>query len=139
MAEELSLIRNLYHKKIIIQEEIDKLTRLKYNIESQINQAIKPEQVHSEKQCSIAPSKFIKPAKISDELASFLEIKKGTEMSRIEVTRDINKYIRANKLQNSENKHKINHDNTLSTLFKLNDSDELTYYNIQKYIGRHFI
>jgi chromatin remodeling complex protein RSC6 len=134
MSEDLSLIRNF------IQEEIDKLTRLKHDIESQINESIKSVQtVQSENKYSRVPSKFIKPANISDELALFIGIKKGTLISRIEVTRSINKYIRTNNLVNSVNKHKINPDNKLSTLFKLNDGDELTYYKIQKYIGLHFI
>ena len=45
------------------------------------------------------PSGFVKPAVISDELAGFLGKSKGTEMARTEVTREINSYIRANKLQ----------------------------------------
>ena len=101
------------------------------------NESIKS--VQPENKYSRAPSKFIKPAKISDELALFIGIKKGTLISRIEVTREINKYIRTNNLENGVCKHKINPDNKLSTLFKLNDNDELTYYNIQKYIGLHFI
>ena len=46
-----------------------------------------------------APSGFVKPTKISDELASFLGKDKGSEMARTDVTREINTYIRAHKLQ----------------------------------------
>jgi hypothetical protein len=41
-----------------------------------------------------SPSGFVKPTRISDELASFLEKPSGTEMARTDVTRDINKYAR---------------------------------------------
>ena len=41
------------------------------------------------------PSGFVKPTKISDELAKFLEKPVGTEMARTDVTREINKYIRS--------------------------------------------
>tara|TARA_Y100000817_G_scaffold308076_1_gene295299 strand:+ start:441 stop:1076 length:636 start_codon:yes stop_codon:yes gene_type:complete len=85
-----------------------------------------------------APSGFVKPTKISDELASFLEKPSGTEMARTEVTREINAYIRAHNLQDKVNGRKINADQKLSTLLSLTDSDELTYFNLQKYMSRHF-
>ena len=85
-----------------------------------------------------APSGFVKPTKISDELASFLGKEKGTEMARTEVTRDINKYIRTHNLQDKDNGRKINPDTKLSALLKLKKNDELTYFNLQRYMSPHF-
>ncbi len=85
-----------------------------------------------------APSGFVKPTKISDELASFLGKEKGTEMARTDVTREINTYIRAHKLQDKENGRKINPDTKLAALLKLKKTDELTYFNLQKYMSPHF-
>jgi chromatin remodeling complex protein RSC6 len=85
-----------------------------------------------------APSGFVKPTKISDELASFLGKTTGTEMARTDVTREINAYIREHKLQDSSNGRKINPDMKLATLLKLNTTDELTYFNLQKYMSPHF-
>jgi len=85
-----------------------------------------------------APSGFVKPTKISDELADFLEKPVGTEMARTDVTREINKYIRSHDLQDKINGRKINPDSKLQTLLKLNNTDELTYFNLQKYMSPHF-
>jgi len=85
-----------------------------------------------------APSGFVKPTKISVELATFLGKAKGTEMARTEVTREINAYIREHKLQDKNNGRVINADKKLSSLLKLKSSDELTYFNLQKYMSPHF-
>jgi upstream activation factor subunit UAF30 len=85
-----------------------------------------------------APSGFVKPTRISDELAKFLDKPAGSEMARTEVTRDINTYIRKNQLQDKENGRKINPDAKLAALLKLKKSDELTYFNLQKYMSPHF-
>lgn len=85
-----------------------------------------------------SPSGFVKPTLISDELATFLKKPSGTEMARTEVTREINSYIRANDLQDKENGRKINPDASLSTLLKIGKGDELTYFNLQRYMSPHF-
>ena len=86
-----------------------------------------------------APSGFVKPTLISDELASFLGKDKGSLLARTAVSKEINNYIRANKLQDSENGRKINADSKLAKLLKLAKTDELTYFNLQKFMKHHFI
>jgi chromatin remodeling complex protein RSC6 len=85
-----------------------------------------------------APSGFVKPTLISNELASFLNKPVGTEMARTEVTREINSYIREHKLQDKDNGRKIIADKKLTGLLKLKKGDELTYFNLQKYMSPHF-
>jgi upstream activation factor subunit UAF30 len=85
-----------------------------------------------------APSGFVKPTRISDDLASFLGKEKGTEMARTAVTHDINTYIRDNNLQNPSNGRIINPDQKLSSLLKLSGAEELTYFNLQRYMSPHF-
>lgn len=85
-----------------------------------------------------SPSGFIKPTLVSDELATFLGKPQGAEMARTEVTREINKYIRANNLQDKDNGRRIIPDAALAKLLKLNKTDELTYFNLQRFMSPHF-
>ena len=85
-----------------------------------------------------SPSGFVKPTLISDELASFLGKTTGTQMARTEVTREINAYIREHKLQDKTNGRRINADTKLSSLLKLTSGEELTYFNLQRYMSPHF-
>lgn len=84
------------------------------------------------------PSGFIKPTRISDELAHFLGKDVGTEMARTEVSKEINAYIQAHKLQDKSNGRIIHADTKLSKLLKLQKNDELTYFNLQRYMKHHF-
>ena len=85
-----------------------------------------------------APSGFVKPTRISTELATFLGKKEDELLARTEVTREINKYIRENNLQDPANGRHIIPDKKLRTLLKLKKEDELTYFNLQKYMSHHF-
>jgi len=85
-----------------------------------------------------SPSGFVKPTLISDELAKFLSKPSGTEMARTEVTREINTYIRAHNLQDKTNGRKINPDGALAGLLKIGNGEELTYFNLQRYMSPHF-
>jgi chromatin remodeling complex protein RSC6 len=84
------------------------------------------------------PSGFVKPTKISDELAKFLDKPIGTEMARTEVTREINNYINEHSLKCKDNGRIINPDAKLRSLLKLGVGDELTYFNLQTYMAPHF-
>ena len=85
-----------------------------------------------------APSGFVKPTLISKELAEFLGRPVGTELARTEVTREINAYIRTHSLQDKENGRKINPDTKLKSLLQVKKGEELTYFNLQQYMSRHF-
>ena len=90
------------------------------------------------KSANRAPSGFVKPTLISDNLAEFLNKPKGSLIARTEVTREINTYIRANKLQDPTNGRKINPDAKLKKLLTLKPTDELTYFNLQRFMSQHF-
>lgn len=86
-----------------------------------------------------APSGFVKPTLISDELAAFLGKDKGTELARTAVSKEIHAYIRSAKLQDPTNGRKINPDTKLAKLLKLGKNDALTYFNLQRYMKHHFV
>jgi chromatin remodeling complex protein RSC6 len=85
-----------------------------------------------------APSGFVRPTPISKELAIFLNLPIGTEIARTEVTKEINNYIKQNDLKNKTNGRNIIPDEKLKVLLKLEDTDELTFFNLQRYIKHHF-
>ncbi len=85
-----------------------------------------------------APSGFAKPTLISDELCTFLGKPSGTEMARTEVTKSITAYIKEHSLQHADNKRRIMPDSALASLLNVDDSVELTYFNLQKYMKVHF-
>ena len=85
-----------------------------------------------------APSGFVKPTRISDELAGFLGVDKGVEMARTDVTKEITAYIRAHNLQDKDNGRQINPDAKLKGLLQIGGDDVLTYFNLQKYMSPHF-
>ena len=87
---------------------------------------------------SRAPSGFVKPTKISDELATFLKKEKGSMMARTDVTKEMTAYIREHSLQDKTNGRKILPDSKLKKLLKVTDADELTYFNLQKFMSPHF-
>ena len=106
--------------------------------ERELKNALKASKKQKRKNGNRAPSGFVKPTKISKELANFLNKPHGTEMARTEVTREINTYIRAHKLQDPSNGRVIRADNKLRKLLKLGKGDELTYFNLQRYMSPHF-
>jgi len=84
------------------------------------------------------PTGFQKPGPVSPELATFLSLTKDELISRTDVTRRINAYCKANSLQNPEDKRKILQDAPLRTLLKMSKTDELTFFNLQKYMKVHY-
>lgn len=86
-----------------------------------------------------SPGGFTKPAPLSSQMCSFLEVTDGTELPRTEVTRRVNAYVKTNDLQNPENKKQILADGKLKSLLYLKDDDELTYFNLQRFMKVHFL
>ena len=85
-----------------------------------------------------APSGFAKPTNLSPELCKFLDVSEDTKLARTQVTKHITAYIKEHNLQNQENKKIILPDDKLKGLLNSGD-DEVTYFNLQKFMKVHFI
>lgn len=85
------------------------------------------------------PSGFAKPTRISDELAKFLGKPVGTELARTGVSKEINAYIRTHNLQDKTNGRLIHPDSKLASLLNIKNGEELTYFNLQRYMKHHFV
>lgn len=89
-----------------------------------------------------APKKlsgFAKPMPMSPALCEFLGVEKDAKMSRTDVTKELNAYIKKEQLQNSENKREISLDNKLKTILDVPTDVTLTFFNLQKYMSPHFM
>jgi len=91
-----------------------------------------------------APSGFVKPTKISNDLAAFLGKEPGTLMARTDVTKQITAYIRANDLQDKTNGRLILADEKLKKLLNYDEKtvtdpkQQLSYFNLQRFLSGHF-
>lgn len=81
------------------------------------------------------PSGFLSPTLISDELADFLAIPHGSVISRVEATRQITTYIKANNLGTGSNIHA---DVKLANLLHVDKTQPFTYFLLQKLMTRHY-
>jgi len=84
------------------------------------------------------PSGFTAPTKISDELAKFLGKEPGTEMARTAVSKEIHNYIKSNNLSRQDNGRFITPDDKLCKILNCKKTDEISYFNLQTYLKRHF-
>ena len=84
------------------------------------------------------PSGFAKPSHITKELCLFMKLPENTEVARTEVTQYVIKYIRDHNLQHTDNRKIIMPDEALKQLLDIKEGDEVTYFNIQKYMNKHF-
>jgi hypothetical protein len=82
------------------------------------------------------PSNFEKPVPITDELSAFLGGGKNNQMSRKDVNSAIHKYIKDKGLGKGQ---VVTPDAALRKLLGVAESDNLTIFNIQTYMKRHYI
>ena len=83
-------------------------------------------------------SGFQKPLVVSPELHKFLSLPDTELIARTEVTKAINAYCKKHGLQKEEDKRTINPDKVLTKLLRIGKGEELTFFNLQKYLKPHY-
>ena len=111
---------------------------LEKNVKKQMK-GLKKEVVKSKNKGNRKPSGFAKPCKVTKELCDFMNKTDGTEIARTDITRALVLYIKSNNLENKANSQIIIPDIKLKELLGVEDGHELTYFNIQKFMNKHFI
>lgn len=127
---------------VVVKTQINDIRQTLKQLEKQLEKKVKKlekEVVKNNVKKIRTPSGFCKPTKISKELCEFIGKNEGTEMSRVEVTRALNQYIRVHKLQDIRKCRVIVPDEKLKILLRIKHGEELTYFNLQRYLSIHFI
>ena len=120
----VSELKRLEKRVAKLQKEADKRRR----------KSKKP--VEGEEVVPRKPSIFEVPTGLSSELCSFLGLSNGSKESRSNVTKAITTYV---KEHNLKNKHNITPDAKLKSLLGVKDGEVLTYFNLQRYLNRHYL
>ena len=84
---------------------------------------------------------FLKPVKISAEMAKFTGLDPNGLHSRVDVTKFLCSYIKQHNLQNPEDKRQIKADHALAKLLAYDaktSEKPLTYYHLQFLLKNHF-
>jgi chromatin remodeling complex protein RSC6 len=132
------IITGINNFKTQISSLQQNLKNLEKNVKKQMN-GLKKIVTKNNNKGNRAPSGFATPRKVTNELCNFMNKSNGTEIARTEVTKALIAYIKENKLENEQNSQFIYPDEKLKFLLDIKDGDELTYFNIQKYMNKHFI
>lgn len=132
------LVVQLNQMKIQMTGMQQTIKQLEKNVKKQMK-GLKKDITKNKSKGNRNPSGFAKPSKVSKELCAFMNKTEGTEIARTEVTRALVAYIKQNKLENTTNSKIIFPDDKLKGLLGLDGSQELTYFNIQKYMNKHFV
>tara|TARA_Y100000590_G_C15596808_1_gene968373 strand:+ start:855 stop:1214 length:360 start_codon:yes stop_codon:yes gene_type:complete len=114
------------------------LKTLEKSVKKQIKQLEKEAKKNKNKGNRKA-SGFAVPTPISADLCEFMKKPTGSKMARTEVTKYIIQYIKDNNLPDETNKKIINPDNALKSLLDIKPEDKITYFNLQKFMNKHFV
>jgi chromatin remodeling complex protein RSC6 len=132
------IVDSLSHFRIQVNTIQQQIRQLEKNVKKEMK-GLKKVAEKSKNKGNKKPSGFANPTKVTKELCEFMNKQEGTQIARTEVTRALISYIKSNNLQNKSNKKIILPDQKLKFLLGINEEQELTYFNLQKYMNKHFI
>lgn len=127
----MTTIRNLKSRLQKLEKQVHRDTKA-LNKKALGKRARKPRDPNAPK------SGFAKEGPVSDEMRKFLGMKKDELISRTDVTKRIHEYCKSKNLQNPADKRQIKPDASLRKLLKMNKDDDLTFFNLQKFMKVHF-
>jgi len=144
-----ALCRDCHFIKTQIVKNRIKIKKRKKNTQQEYNnndnkeiEIVNEDVICAEEKANRPPIGFAKPVSVSDELCDFLDKPHGHKIARTEVTKFLSAYIKKHNLQDNKNKRNIIPDDKFKSLLsydpKYNSSEQLTYFNIQKYMKHHF-
>lgn len=131
----------------LFKMQINSLKQHVKNVEKSVKKEfknLKKNKLKNKSKVKRAPSGFAKPTKVTKELCDFLEKPEGSEIARTEVTKMLVNYIKINNLLENKDfnnkNNKIVPDEKLKNLLGIQDDEleNLNYFNIQKYMNKHF-
>jgi chromatin remodeling complex protein RSC6 len=140
-----SMISELHDKIQLISNESKALQVLFKKLSKEVSKIEKSNKIvggkkkNASTKSTRAPSGFAKPTNLTEELCVFLNVPTDTMLARTDVTRMINGYIKKNNLQNPEARKNILPDENLTKLLRLQPEDQLSYFNLQKYMKHLFV
>lgn len=134
----VTLLNSLGQIKTFILSVTSQVKLLEKNVKKEIKQnrkEISKRQVKGTRK----PSGFAAASPISKDLCAFMGKEVGTSIARTEVTKFICSYIKEHSLTDDTNNKVIKPDNKLRSLLGTSEETVVTYFNIQRFMNRHFI
>lgn len=134
----ISILSTLSQFKIQITALSNQLKSLEKTVKKEIKQH-KKEATKKMSRGNRKPSGFAAASPISDDLCDFMGKDHGTQVARTEVTKFICTYIKEHSLTTNDNNRVIKPDEKLHSLLGTGDEDQVTYFNIQRFMNKHFL
>lgn len=137
--EEIKTLQTTVEAQITtLKSVLANLKRLEKRVTKEIKEAKKKRKVARKENADGTPAvvPFQIPKPITDELGLFLGKGKNATASRSEVTKFISAYVKQKGLGD---KHNIKADAPLMKLLGITAADQLTYFNLQKYLNKHYV
>jgi len=135
LIEQAGVIKGLINNIRNVMKDSDKQSK---ELEKLRN---KRTRVKTERSADALPSGITKPVAITDELAKFLGVAPGTLVPRNEVTKGVSTYVKKNDISDPTNKQKfVLDDRPAAKVLRVgNPTEDVTYFNLQKYLKHHYI
>lgn len=130
----MTTIETVLSEITALRSELKSLTKIVRKIKA------KQEDPDGEKSANRAKNNgFNREQKISDKLRVFLGLEEGKLVSRSFVTRAVNTYVKENGLKHPDNGRVLVLDQKLRDLLEPPADVQVTFLNLQKYLGPHYI